>query len=1775
MTYTSDSSIGVFESIEELRDSFKASLAAAHAFSHPQLRELRDAMLNAPGGVVQDAFVETTAPYSIGKKLGKVDVPQITDSVIQFAGHGLGFDEFPLYVHQEEALRRAWAENGTPRDLLIATGTGSGKTETFLLPIICDLLREASLWPAPGEKLQRNVRGWGEWRDGRWHHSRDNEVRPAAIRTLVVYPTNALANDQLRRIRLLFDSDWSRAWQEANIKGNRLHFGRYTSFTPGSRAPSDERTRKRVYDELNSRARFWKGQSPAKRRELEGHFERPGGSEMLTRWDMQKAPPDLLITNYAMLEYMLLRDSDRSIFTRTRDWLAQSPSNTFTLVLDEAHVYRGSLGSEVAQLIRRLLNRLEVPIEQVRCIGASASIGVTEDAAVPLSTGIFGRDPSKCAVIQAAQVVLQDEGPGGLTDIARFAAYERTMSGPNSDPNGALLALAEAQDVDSAYASLQDHPMLRRLQTQTNRSPIRLDDLAKALWADSAETRIRQDATAGLIRLASTLRPPGADANSAPAVPVRVHLVARGLVGLWACIDPNCPQVAGDGRSAQDRVVGQVYTEARTWCDCGARALELFSCRRCGMAWAGGVLHTNDAGGRELWATSDDLTKTWRDYSSYGIIALEPPSPDAPGHLMSIYTTGIVEDENHARRVWEGPDPLGSIKSGAASKTTFRSTCPRCDYINTTSGAIVPVTTTGSRAFSELMDAAVRTQPSRGWLTAEGAIVDSTDAQSPSDDNPWGQLVEEEMPARRQSGRKLMVFSDGRQPAATFAREVTVNHHDDVVRQATILALRNSPSNAESYGALVVQLIQELEGRGINPTGGALAAGVNPESRTGHGSYFNRATEPRRNHAERELGKALLRDMGFHDRISTEATGLTWWVPTAMLDPNWQWPETEVLTSSQVGDAVLAALFAMRFARAIYDPMQDFASQEHSEQFRRKPVDWWTPGEGGVLSRFKRFLKSLAEDWESQGVPLSALNTLHSLLSHPQTPFMHRDASGALAVNPAGMSLVLRGGDRYVCSQCRMPAPSGATGRCVLCGGPLALESYKSSIERTASPSLARSLQRVMAGTSSEPIPLVALEHSAQVPPQAQKDRERWFQEIFEDGGPNALDCAVDVLSVTTTMEMGVDIGSLTAVGMRNLPPQASNYQQRAGRAGRRGTGHAIVASYARNLSHDRYFFRHAQELVAGRDPDVSRQVDSANPTIARRHAQVEIVTKLSPHHNTSGSLFDELGTVEDWRRPGGYIDQVVDLLKDASTHEGIVAQLERWIEPALQDDIPGWVSDAMSSLRNLLSDDVVRADAPALGIFSDLGYFPRYAFPTQVVTLDVSANRWDNPNRDLGVALAEYAPGSEIVIDGIVYTSAGLSNRHLPKGAPLRPNYAQLECLACGHLHVAAKATPTPHCDVCQAALVDDSGKPLPWRSVLVPAGFWASGNRRQYDGRGRESAGSTGDVRLGPGDNADVIQDARRLNEGRVVAAAAERTLYQVNKGAEGRGFIICPTCGKDLLSTNDASHSHGVEPVPAWLGRRFHSQVALLLPRPDGQIQIAYDQLKIGHEAHLAEQKGFAAAHSVAAAIVRAASLELGIDSRELDAGVRATRVSGIADVIPEIFIYDLSANGSGYSMDIVNNLEPILARARGFATNCSCDRACYECIMHRGNQRLHGVLNRFTAARVLAWLADGFIPMMDESESKRMWNRIQTLLPVGASLECNVSDHSTLGQAIARVHFDGESETLMLWPHVAPGIDQAQTEAMFDLGDEIRTILDFDVIHRPQVIASRLLRVGSNA
>jgi ATP-dependent helicase YprA (DUF1998 family) len=360
---------------DALRDALFRYYDTPFGLKDQRLQRERLALLDRDGGTWRQPLLEmrpdyVTVPHDLD---GSAAAAGAVAELAAFAQCGLIPPGRPLYRHQEQALRSGLAPG---HNTVITAGTGSGKTEAFVLPILASLLQESRHWsgaPAP-------YRPWWETPQAPFVPQRQGETgRQAAVRALVLYPMNALVDDQLARLRRALDGDRARAWLDRHRNGHRFYFGRYTGQTPVTGDPGNTAALEELREELRQTGR--RG-SAIQREQDRAFLPRLDGAEMRSRWDMLAAPPDILITNYSMLNVMLLRERDAVFFDSTRRWLHGDPNARFTLVVDELHSYRGTAGTEVAYLLRNLRHRLGLSDApgRIRVLAASASLDPARDA---------------------------------------------------------------------------------------------------------------------------------------------------------------------------------------------------------------------------------------------------------------------------------------------------------------------------------------------------------------------------------------------------------------------------------------------------------------------------------------------------------------------------------------------------------------------------------------------------------------------------------------------------------------------------------------------------------------------------------------------------------------------------------------------------------------------------------------------------------------------------------------------------------------------------------------------------------------------------------------------------------------------------------------------------------------------------------------------------------------------------------------------------------------------------------------------------------------------------------------------------------------------------------------------------------------------------------------------------------------------------------------------------------------------------------------------------
>jgi ATP-dependent helicase YprA (DUF1998 family) len=418
-------SIDAVATSEAIKSTYRRYLSSLLAVRDPKIDEALRQAIDGTEMLDKGPYLEATPPYAPGSSLSSL----IAEGVLTQGFEGLSCDALPLdrplYVHQERAVRKVAAG----RNVVVASGTGSGKTESFLIPILDSLVRE-----------------------------REQGILCPGVRALLLYPMNALANDQMKRLRQLLASYPD------------ITFGRYTGETEG-----DPRKAREAFSELN--------------------IDEPLlPNEILSRQEMRERPPHLLLTNFAMLEYLLLRPLDMDLFATGSD------SQWRFLVVDEAHVYDGSQGAEIAMLLRRVRDRV-APNRSIQCIATSATVGGDADpsAVTRFATSLFGQeftwlqsDPSQQDLVTARRV---EAPPGPFWGPLSAEDYEALAKAPDRDaavleaahkfgwpPNGAgglsaATTLAHEKSLATMRSTLADGPRtFRKVASAVSRTrqPARL-----------------------------------------------------------------------------------------------------------------------------------------------------------------------------------------------------------------------------------------------------------------------------------------------------------------------------------------------------------------------------------------------------------------------------------------------------------------------------------------------------------------------------------------------------------------------------------------------------------------------------------------------------------------------------------------------------------------------------------------------------------------------------------------------------------------------------------------------------------------------------------------------------------------------------------------------------------------------------------------------------------------------------------------------------------------------------------------------------------------------------------------------------------------------------------------------------------------------------------------------------------------------------------------------------------------------------------------------------
>jgi Lhr-like helicase len=1301
------------ETVKKIQAALRDYIEATYHVGHPTVIGQRRALLEQKGVLFQEPYFESTPRYRTTRRFEELELDEAVQTLFRRLTRREGvlpqilFD--PPYTHQAEALELTRRDG---KSLVITTGTGSGKTEAFLLPMLAKLAEEAS--------------------------HRPNSFASPAVRALILYPMNALVNDQLGRLRLLLGDP--RVTAQFQAWANRpARFARYTSRTlyPGVRTRKKDQRRLEsiedfyilLIDRANDPASPWhkdakalidtlraKGKWPAKH-DLKRWFGakgsrwqnsnhefiravlQPEDPELLTRHEVLGAPPDVLITNYSMLEYMLMRPLERPIFDETRNWLTNNPSEKFVLIVDEAHLYRGAAGAEVALLLRRLRARLGITPDRLQVICTSASFHKTEYAKT-FAAQLTGKDRTDFETVRGHHDLRPNAGPGSQADADALAAVPLTdFYEADTEPGrvGAVAKLLTFLAVqpnsgrnvgELLHEALQHYGPMALLVNETMLKAQPVEELGRTLFP-GVDQHTADQATTVLVSLGSAAR---RSTEEAGLLPCRVHGFFRGLPGLWACLDPTC-SVIDRHRHPDAGPIGNLYAQPQATCVCGARVFEFYTCRHCGSAYARAYTD-NIADPEYLWhepgGAFQSVTGAIPNLFPLDLL-LEAPqggSTSEPAELDLI--TGRLNPKV------EGPRMRGVFIPHLRSGENLGGDDGEEGDAGKASGEFKPCGVCGETAgFGR---SSVQDHQTKGDQPFQALVQRQVEVQPPGN-QPYSDFA----PLR---GRKVLVFSDSRQVAARLAPNLQNYAMRDVIRPLILKGwalLQPQPGLGRQLS---------LERMYLAAMVGAtdLRVRLRPELRAAESL-----------HVLSEVARAMERGaLTGNEDARSELQELNAPPPYALLKAIYTTLTDRYYGLSSLG---LASIRERESRRAeLLNSLPDVAVLAETDEEKLALVrlwisqwatpqtgiwfssmtdgDWWKQP-GGVKPHTGKF-QTLSRWMERAATKSFNDKWLPALL-----PMFCENRDGKWRLLASSVALELDGMWGY-CEQCRATQrPFPRTTKCVKCREPRVrvLDPMTDPVFVARKGYYRASSVRALADPPESPMSIIAAEHTAQLN-AAQSDavfsRAEEYELLFQDVDitlprPGEQQrAAIDVLSCTTTMEVGIDIGSLSGVALRNMPPSRANYQQRAGRAGRRGNAIATVLAFGSADTHDENYFRNPDAMIRG--PVTDPVLTMNNEEIARRHVMAYL---LQQYHQarlpdidpeSQPQLFEVLGKVDD------FMDPTAPLNRDDFAH---------WLresELTLRAEVDDWLpSELAPASREALLAGIVHRTLIALDQALDL----------------------------------------------------------------------------------------------------------------------------------------------------------------------------------------------------------------------------------------------------------------------------------------------------------------------------------------------------------------------------------------------------------------------------------------------------------------------------------------
>ncbi|AWB53682.1 DEAD/DEAH box helicase [Pasteurella multocida] len=1580
---------------------------------------------------------------------------------------------------------RAWKDllSDKIQSRIITSGTGSGKTECFMIPVLEDLYREI-------EKDNRQLTG---------------------VRALFLYPLNALIDSQRERLQ---------AW--TSHFGEKLRFCLYNGNT--------EENADKVKD-----------------------TQKLYPQEVLSRERLRENPPPILVTNGSMLEHMLIRQIDAPIIN-------QSKGKLRWIILDEAHTYMGSQAAELALQLRRVIHAFGVNAKDIHFIATSATIAGHD------SENQLKRYLSQLANIPESQIAVI----GGKRQVPQLS---------HLPPQNLTLEQLEKLDPEQEISETRFSALL----SCSTAVKIRTLFSDKILSTKEALNQLPDLTEEQLYRWLDLCTGTKMDNNSEAFLRLRAHYFQRTLSGLWACIDPNC-SVKAHSQLKHNWPFGNVFTQQRSKCDCGAIVLELVFCEECNTPhllanrkhnqikqWTGKA--------EDEFALLDDINEEDIDRPEEAKIVLEEKV--------------LLSPHSHSSYVQQTFDKSGDISSFDNAKISYyqlhsdKEECSRCNY-------------SGRGAYGKAMR--------RGLLGAPFYVINLVPTVL-----EYCAEIENEKLDKPSRGKRLITFTDSRQGTAKLSIKMQQDAERSRLRGLVVKSLKSSiERNTKLPQDLQKKVNLNLDKATWKENWESLKQLIiDPQTQKEFETYLQK---------EEEITPLAKSWLEIEEEI---AKGLS----SAMLEEN---KKLSNIFNSSDGSKHLARLLLLREFMKRPKNRNNLETQglvklvyPALEKIDNTP-DYWTQY-GLTLQDWKDFLKISLDFYVRDNIFLEVEKSLKRWMGIPiyerrlisptskdeeQKNIRHwiqiksgkklqqrlinllSAASGLLPENHADADIlnewlrkawdelttrrtILTESEKqyrldythkqqnenhvsltliekaYIC-----PISNKLLDTTFKGFTPYLPAAFRELSRRTAdlsefkcneielpeiwkfkdSDDYLESLELTRRQVSEDPY-IRALrdqnlwtdindsaveggyyyttaEHSAQ---QNNKQLEKYVDE-FKKGRKNVLNCS-------TTMEMGVDIGGIVAVIMNNVPPHPANYLQRAGRAGRSQEARAISFTLCKNNPHDQATFN--QPKWAFTTPIPAPYVEFSSHKLVQRHINAFLLgkfllslgvskerTKLTNEWfyqkldgENSMSFADKF---EYWlhsdKNQDTYQNTILSIIFGTCLQNISVKQIihntlksihslkNKWeeniayIESELKN-ASGHYQYSLTQEKKRLSNNYLITN------LAQQSFLPGYGFPTNIVEFktenkdSISTKSNDTkykskafPSRELPVAIREYAPGVDVALDGVVYRSAGIT-LHWQKIYDSNAKEAQQFDLAwrCPHCGEAGYTTSSAdkygqiHCTNCDALIKSGYQK-----RVIQPTGFLVdfysevSNNISENHFLPIQNAWAIakGEMKLLPSPELGLMRSDR---QGQV---------FYHNSGFEGHGYAICMGCGRAESMTRDDNFPKNLNPEAP---KSFHY--------PPKAANIKNNEQRSHCSGHIlrnihlgvstntdvfelilrSPENGYlhtteadkAIATTLAVALRRALTEQLGISINEVQYSIRPIILGNESSFALQLF--DTVSGGAGFSSSAPHHINKIVAKMIGILKcNNHCDAYCSSCLLDQDSRFDVDKLNRQDAIKWLGTL-----------------------------------------------------------------------------------------------------------